>query len=164
MPLPKIKPQNQGSVPQEGTKTEPGQIPASRASLPTHRDGLMIPPRMKLRALASLNAALKATRSQHGSKGEGLKTEADHATRVKAAELILAYAEGRPVERSVKLTGDFSNYDDRLEKLCSTPEGLRIAINAGLVETPAKTVKTIGKQGSISIPVETEGGTETASS
>jgi hypothetical protein len=118
-------------VPQVRSKTDSPRSPASRATPP---QGLLIPAAMRDRALRALAEGLMATKTQWDAKEKGLRTDPDHATRVKAAELILAYAEGRPVERVVKLTGDVSTYDDRLEKLLATPEGLRIARTLGIIQ------------------------------
>ncbi len=75
----------------------------------------------------------------------------DHATRAKCAELLLAYKVGRPVERKVTITGDFKDYNSKLEKLLATPEGLRVAIAAGLVEPLEKPAKTGRGTGSVSV-------------
>ena len=132
MSLPKIQTQSDPTVPQTGTKTEPAdpQNPAS-ALTPS------LPPAMRSRAVTALDRALDATRPKWDTAAKTFVEEQDFGTQLKAAELILAYTDGRPVERQVKLTGDFQNYDSKLEKLLASPEGMRVAIAAGLVEKPS---------------------------
>ena len=49
----------------------------------------------------------------------------------------------RRVERQVKLSGNFESHREKLERLCSPPEGLRQAVALGLIEYSEKTAKTI---------------------
>ena len=131
-------PRDGENIPRVGSKTEAIQSSGSRVTPPPC---LLIPPALRDSALAALAEGLTATKTQWDTKEKGLRTDPDHSTRVKSAELILAYAEGRPVERKVNLTGDFNNYDSKLEKLLASPEGMRVAIAAGLVEPLEKPAK-----------------------
>ena len=131
-------PRNGGNIPQVGSKTGAIQSSGSRVTPPS---GLLISSALRDNALTALAEGLTATKTQWDTKEKGLRTDPDHSTRVKSAELILAYAEGRPVERKVNLTGDFNNYDSKLEKLLASPEGMRVAIAAGLVEPLEKPAK-----------------------
>lgn len=98
----------------------------------------MISAELKDEAIDGLRDGLRATRRYWDKGSEEWVVEPDYATRTRNIELILAYAEGRPVERTVKLTADFSTFSDKLAKLVSTPEGLRTAIALELVENPKK--------------------------
>ena len=97
----------------------------------------MISPELKAEALATLADGLRATKRFWEKESASFVAEPDYATRTRNVELILAYAEGRPVERAVKLTGDFTSYSEKLARLCATPEGLRTAQALDLVEKPA---------------------------
>ena len=102
----------------------------------------LIPPSLRDAAVEELHATMKATRRYWDKASGAFVEEPDYATRQRAIELVLAYAEGRPVERKVNLTGDFSTYSEKLERMIATPEGLRLAIAAGLVDDPRKSLKT----------------------
>ena len=113
---------------------EAGPKNLSRAPAQAEPTGaLAIPADMQAEALAALARALNAQKRFWSKGGSEWIVEPDYAAQLKAAELTLAYAVGRPVERRVELTGSFEAYDEKLEKLCSTPEGLKLATAAGLV-------------------------------
>lgn len=88
---------------------------------------------MRAKSIQTLAAAMDATRRYWDKDGQKWIEEPDWATRTKSAELVLAYADGRPVEMKIELTGGFEGFDQKLAKLCSTPEGLKLAAQAGLV-------------------------------
>lgn len=109
----------------------------SRARTPT------VSPTMRERAIETLAAGMDATRRYWDKEGQKWIEEPDWSVRYKSAELVLAYADGRPVEMKVELTGGFEGYDQKLAKLCSTPEGLKLAVQAGLIgEVTPKNAKS----------------------
>lgn len=85
-------------------------------------------------AVQTLASALKAESVKWDGAAKVMVTNPDFQVRLRAAELLLNYGIGKPIERSVKLTGDFSSYSDRLTALCASPEGLRTAVMLGLVD------------------------------
>ncbi len=155
MPLPKIKtggnpdPRGTNADSQTGTKTDALDFGPRAGEAP--KTGPLIATNLRDDAIAGLSDSLKATRRFWDKASSAFVEEPDFATRLRAIELVLAYAEGRPVERKVSLTGDFKDYNSKLEKLLATPEGLRVAIAAGLVEPLEKPVKTGRGTGSVSL-------------
>ena len=147
MSLPKMNPENQNDVPQTGTKTDAADPTAARphdvspGQSPLNDSGI-IPPGVRGKWIARLVECLDATRFVWDRPSGQFREEPDTVTRLKAVELAAAYDIGRPVERKVNLVGNFQNYDSKLEKLLATPEGMRVAIAAGLVEPLEKPAKT----------------------
>ncbi len=141
MPLPKIKLEEiKNPVEQkEGKVISPRPAKLAPASARAGDDALavLIRPELREKALAALEEGLVATKRFYDKEAGGWVAEPDYQTRVRAAELVLAYAEGRPVERKVELKGSFAGYDEKLEKLCATPVGLAAAIKLGLVSEGA---------------------------
>lgn len=118
-----------------GTETiSPGPdfAPERAQASPSGRDSI-IPADLRAKAIQALRDGLDATRRYWCKESKSFVAEPDYGVRVKTAELVLAYDVGRPVERQVKLTGDFTDYNDKLVKMCATPEGLKMAIACGFV-------------------------------
>ena len=150
--LPAAKVENATTVPHTQAPPSPPSEPRARAcgdSSPLISDAL------RDEAIQTLKESLRATKSLWSREADAFVAEPDFSTRTRAAELVLAYAEGRPVERTVRLNGDFSTYSEKLARLVSTPEGLRIAIAAGLVENPEKKANS-GRGTSKTATIETE--------
>ena len=130
-------------VPQDEPHPFPPEKPSRARATPPAGQKPLIAPDLRDDAIAALREGLKATR-RFWDKASGMfQEEPDYAARTRAAELVLAYAEGRPIERQVKLSGDFSSYSDKLAKLVATPSGLKQAIALGLVEKPQKDASTV---------------------
>ena len=87
----------------------------------------------RARAIECLIDGMDATKRVWDRDNAKWIEEPDWNTRTKNAELVLAYSDGRPVEMKIELSGGFEGYDAKLAKLCSTPEGLKLALQAGLV-------------------------------
>ena len=118
--------------PKPETKTAaPGNF--ASAPQPSPSGSALIPPDLRAGAIDALRDGLKATRRYWSKEQKDFVEEPDYGVRVKTAELVLAYAEGRPVERQVRLSGDFKGFNEKLEQLCATPEGLAMAVKLGLV-------------------------------
>ncbi len=131
MPLPKIS--NRVEQNEQTTEAESDQPESSRAGARNSAAGPLISLAMRAKALAALEAGLEATRRIFDrDKGDWI-VEPDFATRTKCVELTLAYDVGKPVERQVKLTGNFESYSDKLEKLLASPEGITQALALGLI-------------------------------
>jgi hypothetical protein len=122
-------------------KTDRAKSSAGEPAQATPADSGLIPADLKAKAIQALYAGLTATRRYWDKDQKAFVEEPDYGTRVKTAELVLAYAEGRPVERQVRLTGGFKEYNEKLEQLCSTPEGLAIAVKLGLVAEEPRTIE-----------------------
>lgn len=147
MPLPKLNPDSVERNIGESRNEENGTTRFPRASA-TPPGVLLIPAELRAKALEAIEGALTAQRRYWDKDTKAFVEEEDHPTRLRAAELALAYDVGRPVERQVKLTGDVSTYDDKLERLLASPEGLALAIRLGLIdEKPLKSAKAKGKAG-----------------
>ncbi len=132
--LPKIEVQKTTDVPREGQEETISSKPKNLARVtPSETSQMLIKPELQQKALAALEEGMAATKRYFNKEDGGWVAEPDYATRVRSAELVLAYAVGRPVERKVELKGSFTGYDEKLEKLCATPEGLAAAIKLGLV-------------------------------
>lgn len=93
----------------------------------------LIPDEMRTKAIESLAGGMDATRRYWDKEDQKWIEEPDWPTRTKSAELVLAYSDGRPVEMRVELTGGFESFNEKLSKLCSTPEGLKMAIQSGII-------------------------------
>ena len=152
MPLPKINPKELESLKDShavprGDKNGEAESPHAQAGDgAVTAAGALIPSEVKTKAIAALDAALTATRLLWSKELTTYIEEADHATRVRAAELVLAYAEGRPVERKLTLTGSAGGgFDERIAQLCATPEGLRIAISLGIVAEESNDIRKDAK-------------------
>jgi hypothetical protein len=166
MPLPKIS-QNEiekmHAVPRQGASGEapvigiPISLGDEKANVEKPRaqactdggvaePGQIIPKNVKAEALTALHEALKADKALWSKELGKYYTEPDHATRLRAAELVLAYAEGRPVERKLTLTGSAGGgFDERIAQLCATPEGLRIAISLGIIAEESNDIRKDAK-------------------
>ena len=66
--------------------------------------------------LKVLRDAKKATHQVYDTKKKKLVKVPDHKTRLAATTLSRAYHEGKPVERSIALTGDVDDFAAMLEK------------------------------------------------
>jgi len=97
------------------------------------------------KALAKLVDALGAVKVTYGKSKDQFDRSPDWTVIVRAAELLLAYGPGRPIERQVRLTGDVSTFDDKITRLLATPAGVELARNLGLVE-PIKDAKPKAKR------------------
>jgi hypothetical protein len=84
--------------------------------------------------LRVLRDAKHATHHVYDTKKKCLVSVPDHKTRLAATTLSRAYHEGKPVERSVALTGDF---DD----LAEMQRRLEVVRNRGLPDSLQKTVQ-----------------------
>jgi hypothetical protein len=129
--LPKLQPEGEPSVEQTGEvgktgKTENG--PRGRARLDS---GELIPPKLKAKALAALDTCLDAVKWR--KEGAEWTKDPDYATIIRAAELTLAYAEGRPVERKFELRGSVETFEDRKAAMLESPEGIRTLRAIGVV-------------------------------
>ncbi len=131
--LPKINVEKTGNVPREGDGETISSKPKNLARTHDAPQQMLIRPELREKALQALEDGLAATKRFFNKEAGGWIAEPDYQTRVKSAELVLAYDVGRPVERKVELKGSFTGYDEKLEKLCATPEGLAAAIKLGLV-------------------------------
>lgn len=115
--------------------TREGQGDSLNAPKEAPEPGQVIPKWLSDKALLELEAQLTATKWVPGKEGSSGAWEQvpDFPVRQRAIELCFAYRHGKPVERQIKLTGNAGSYDDRLERLIATPEGLKVAIAAGLI-------------------------------
>lgn len=102
-------------------------------------------------AIRELKNALQANKVVWGKTKEQFETSADWPTRVKAAELILAYGEGRPVERRIEIKANADTWEDQMKRHLGSAEGIRFLRSAGAItpdqadealEKLAKNVKT----------------------
>ena len=133
---------NQKAV--EQTESGKGERDAGLEN-PSRARAPMVSPRMRAKAIATLADSMNATRRFWDKQTQQWIEEPDWTVRHKSAELVLAYTDGRPVEMKVELTGGFEGYDAKLAKLCSTPEGLKLAVQAGLVGDAIPKIKKLNK-------------------
>lgn len=74
--------------------------------------------------------AMNATRTfylgpQGDEKGQWV-TEADHKTRITAANMVAAYMEGLPIQRQIQMRGDFVELGDMLRNMQASGEARRL--------------------------------------
>jgi hypothetical protein len=75
--------------------------------------------------LRVLREAKRATHHIHDTKLQRLVPVPDHKTRLAATTLSRAYHEGKPIERSVALAGDFDDLAEMQRCLQGSPEAKR---------------------------------------
>lgn len=127
----------------DGEETQTTADQTSRAG--AMAGSLVTKPTVK-RAIQRLKDALDAKKVIYGKSKDQFQEQDDWPTIVKAAELLLAYGEGRPVERQLIIKGNAENFDERIAKLVASPAGRALAVQMGLIsETeilrPAKAKK-----------------------
>lgn len=127
MKLPKLQPENV----EQGGVTEMDQSQPSRVCTP--ETGKLISPELRAKALAALEEGLSATKRFWDRENEKWIVEPDYPTRSRNAELVIAYSDGKPVERKVQLTGDFKDWNSKMEDALASPEGIRVALAANLI-------------------------------
>lgn len=97
------------------------------------REGQLIADSAKLAAVEALVEALGATRRYWDKDAKAWTIEPDYATRIRASELILAYAEGRPVERRLEVRANAETWEAQKSRQLKSPEGIRFLLAAGAV-------------------------------
>lgn len=85
----------------------------------------MLTPEDKVKAKAVIADALGANLQRYDVETRHLDITPDHKTRLAAATLLFAYAEGLPVKREVVLTGGFKSADEVVALLQESPEARR---------------------------------------
>lgn len=133
MPLPKMKTEPEPNVPQEGGETEKTGQASQAHTTPSPPTPGLIPPKLKAGAIVAMGEALKAERKVWSKDAQDFVAEPDHATRLRAAELITAYAEGRPIERKFELRGNVETFEDRKAVMLESPEGIKTLRAVGAI-------------------------------
>ena len=142
MPLPKLKPEKP-DVPQEqpkkpkregGRKSQnsaAGRAGAGAAdSADQPENGPLVSRKSVTKAMQALEQALNAEKVVYGRSKDQFETQRDWPTVVRAAELILAYGEGRPVERRLEIRATSETFDAQKARMLSSPEGIRFLLAA----------------------------------
>jgi hypothetical protein len=97
------------------------------------------------RALAALIRGLRARRSFYDSGSRSTKTEEDFKTQVQAAELLLYFDVGRPVERREIVQMNLDSTESYLDRIRKSPE-LRKKLAEILADAEKKIVEVGGNK------------------
>ena len=81
------------------------------------------------KAIQALGEALTATKQFWSQPGKQFVSEVDHITRIKAADILLSYTDGRPVERKEVVVATFESVDEMKNRVKQSP-----ALDASLRE------------------------------
>jgi len=95
--------------------------------------GMLIPADLKAAALDKLGECLRATRRYWNKDAKTWDVEADFQTALRSIELILAYGEGRPVERRIELSLKGESWEEQRDRAMTSPEGVRFLLAAGAI-------------------------------
>jgi hypothetical protein len=121
------------SVEHDASQAGEVQETADQTSRARSETGSLVPKATVKKAIERLTKALNAKKTVFDRGSSKFVEHEDWPTIVKAAEMLLAYGEGRPVERQVIIKADAQNYDQKLEKLMASPAGRALAKQMGLV-------------------------------
>jgi hypothetical protein len=69
---------------------------------------------------------LKATKDVYDARAKEWTTQPDWKERREAANMIVAYFEGRPIERQMVMKGSFRDLNDTLARMKQSPEAMRV--------------------------------------
>lgn len=105
----------------------------SRAGVRTDATEGLIPPPLKSGAIDALRDCLGAEKLFWDKDTQRWRAEPDYPVRLKAAELTLAYAEGRPVERKLTITSTMETFEDKKSSLLQSREGIRSLVDLKLI-------------------------------
>lgn len=115
----------QGSENQQGGPAEPRAREGATESL--------VDREICRKAVDRAVAALGAKRIVYGKSKDQFEEHDDWPTIIKAVELLLAYGEGRPIERRLELKGNLATFDQQRAQLMNSPEGIKLLRAAGLI-------------------------------
>lgn len=64
------------------------------------------------------------------------ETEADHRTRITAANMVAAYMEGLPIQRQIQMRGDFVELSQLIDSARQSSEAMRL-LNVSAISLPS---------------------------